>query len=162
MIAVILEREDNPCIISHCKLIIKRIEAHTKGNLTAFSPHFFPRSALPINTPESNTKSPKYALMSIIANQGYSKAERKQKISSFSQYCDHTWTQIAGSSSPVDIQVAHTLQPELSSVVCSNRINSSVLLIHCTRISYWALEITRIFHFPILKLLLVSKAQWNV
>uniref|UniRef100_A0A7S4HQB2 Uncharacterized protein n=1 Tax=Vannella robusta TaxID=1487602 RepID=A0A7S4HQB2_9EUKA len=116
MIAVILEREDNPCIISHCKLIIKRIEAHTKGNLTAFSPHFFPRSALPINTPESNTKSPKYALMSIIANQGYSKAERKQKISSFSQYCDHTWTQIAGSSSPVDVQVAHTLQPELSSV----------------------------------------------
>lgn len=118
IIATILEREENPCIISHCKLLVKRIEAHSKGQST-FSPNFFPSTAI---TP-SQERRENYLLMSILARQGICNVPKK----SFMDNSDNlTWTQIGGISSPVDVSVAHILNFNLHRLVCSGFFISKI------------------------------------
>jgi len=115
MVALILERETNPCVISHCKLLIKRIEAHQKGANT-FSPNFFISEAL---SRSESTEGLSYRLARLLAAQ---KNQIKTNITTDDNQL--SWTQLAGTSSPIDIQIAHKLKPKFSTMDLFLRIRN--------------------------------------
>ena len=110
LITFILERVENPCVISRCKLLVKRIEAHTKGK-TCFSPNIFPLSTLPHPYIPPNAD---YILSKTLADSCFKKLQTTPVCNSE----ELSWIQVAASSSPIDIQIAHRLDAACSTVVC--------------------------------------------
>lgn len=113
LLAYIVERVTNPLMVSRCKLMLKRMEGHKKNKI---SRQFFPWM---FSAPAPRT--PDYHFWIRMVAAGFSHlSENIEKLSLH----DLSWTQIAGPSSPVDIQVAHLLDRSLSRLILCVKIRN--------------------------------------
>jgi len=113
LLAFVAERVTNPLMLSRCKLMLKRMEGHKKNKI---SRQFFPwMFSLPA------PRTPDYQFWIRMVAAGFSQlSENIEKL----RLQELAWTQIAGTSSPVDIQVTHLLDRALSRLILCIKIRN--------------------------------------
>ena len=116
LLTFVVQKASNPIAISRCKLVMKRMDGHLRAGI-AVSRAFFP-SAISV----SSENDPRYLMWIRLAEAGLSRFDQMVPVTTNRDQL--IWTQVAGISSPIDVQVAHVIQPQLSSLTLYIRVRN--------------------------------------